>query len=1066
MLAFCIFIYFIWKFMTGISSERIRKIKAEKTMVILIGLLCIFPCWTAKAQKPISNEYFACPGSQVIIGMQTEPGVNYYWYTSATGGTPLRATPSDTITVYKTGTAPETWYAERQTGSAPYQRYPVTVYVGEMCGSGTSACQTGRLLASVDFGNYNENNNFCTPTPLGTNITTYNFADVAYDGNYTICTYTNALKDYWYTSTPDHTTGDFYEGRYMIVNADYNPGTFYTIRIDDLCPGTKLYFSAWIGNLMNPYGAAFTTGGRNLSDFADPNLLFELKDAVTGTVLAEFTTGNIPKVNSRAEFWKQYGFTFTTGSSPSVILTLKNNFKGGNGNDLGLDDIQIRICVPPVKVPSPMYICPGKDLSFTVDFNDNGTFGSSMAAVLEYSSDNGNTWKMLDNSVCTVSGNNPAKITCTIPGITSQHFTYQYRLGIGSQDSYNDENCRSQSDPFFIKETPPLMYWTGAVDGNWNKPANWTDGPDGPVSGTVPSSCTDVHIPGNLTYYPSLDEQTAPRDVYGKPTCNDIYFHFGGEAAKTHELTYHRAYIQYNFGYYDGSTNAYKTDGDKFSATPMARGRWYTLAAPLKKIATGDLSVGGFPNLWHRSFRTASGYESKIVGEWYEAEANNAMELGADQLYAVSIWAGEYLPGVIGESDHKDLNALKGVLQMPYFETPYSVNHHRDHTYDGTYSSFKYYYYNDPNLNFADQNNYPPGKIARQEEAYRFIFENSNNEPQDPFRITVPVVDKNNDGQVDEVMIGNPFLSSLDFDLFYANNQANMENYYKLYTSDSNYDTYAVGTGSLSLTKLVAPYQAIIIKPKGNIGSTATLSFGKNTSVTRTGSTSFRSSQSTTSEYPEGVLYIQASNAEGYSNVTLSFADNAEKNVNRLFSGDNPDVPQLYVPDGKQGKYDVFFVDKSTKEIPLGIQSDNSGEVQLKFYNLEQFSASSIILEDKYSGKEYNLFTHPVYTFKAIPQYNENRFVLKIKGTVSGIDSENLSAVKLNVYIKDQTLYVSASDLISDITIVNIEGRKVLSIAGVGRSYAESPLNLNRGIYLVSVKLKNGETKTEKVVVY
>ncbi len=1067
-LAIGVFFYFVLKFMKNITSNRNKKIKRihfKKMVTLMIGLLCVFSCWTVKAQISLSNEYFACPGSQVIIGMKTESGVDYYWYTSDTGGAPLRATPSDTITVFKTDTIPEVWYAERRTGSQPYQRYPITVYVGEKCGGGTSACEAGRLLASVDFGSYNDNNSFCTSTPLGTSITTYNFADVAYDGNYAICTYTGALSDYWYTVTPDHTTRDFYNGRYMIVNADYTPGTFYTIPIDGLCPGTKLYFSAWIGNLMNPNGKAFTSGSRNINEFSDPNLLFELKDAVTGTVLAQFTTGNIPKVNSKAEFWKQYGFTFTTESSSSVILTLKNNFKGGNGNDLGLDDIQIRLCVPPINVQSPMYTCPDKDFTFSVNFNDNNTFGSSMAAVLEYSSDNGNTWSMLHNSICTVSGNNPAKITCTIPGITSQHFTYQYRLGVANQDSYTDENCRSQSNPFLIKETPPLMYWTGAVDGNWNNPSNWTDGPDGTVSKTVPSSCTDVHIPGNLVNYSSLDEQTSPRDIYAKPTCNDIYFHFGGEVAKTQELTYHRAYVQYNFGYYDAA-NVYKTDGDKFSATPMARGRWYMLAAPLKKIVTGDLAVGGFPNLWHRSFKTASGYESKIVGEWYDAEANNAMELGAGQLYAVSIWAGEYLPGVIGENNHKDLNALKGVMQIPYFETSYSVNHHRDHNYDGIYSSFKYYYYDDPNLGFADENKYPPGKIARKEETYRFIFEDDFKNPYDPFRITVPVVDKNNDGQVDEVMVGNPFLSSLDFDLLYANNQDNMENYYKLYTSDSNYDTYIIGAGSQFLTKLVAPYQAIIIKPKGSIGSSTTLNFGKNTSVTRTGSTPLRSSQCTASRYPENVIYIQASNAEGYSNITLSFADIVEKNVNRLFSDDNPGVPQLYVPDEKQGKYDVFFVDKQVREIPLGIQSHSDGEIQLQFYNLERFSAGSIVLEDKYSGKEYDLFTDPVYTFKSIPQYNENRFLLKIGDIASGIGFEKLSGLELNVYMQDKVLYVSAGDLISDITISNIEGRRVLYIAKVGKSRVESPLNFNRGLYLVSVKLRSGKIKTEKLVVY
>jgi hypothetical protein len=73
-----------------------------------------------------------------------------------------------------------------------------------------------------------------------------------------------------------------------------------------------------------------------------PNLTFRIEKP-DGTVLASFDSGDVPVSGSPT--WLQYGFLFTTpADSAQIVLRLRNNAPGGQGNDLALDDIAFRPC--------------------------------------------------------------------------------------------------------------------------------------------------------------------------------------------------------------------------------------------------------------------------------------------------------------------------------------------------------------------------------------------------------------------------------------------------------------------------------------------------------------------------------------------------------------------------------------------------------------------------------------------------------------------------------------------------------------------------------------------------
>ena len=603
-----------------------------------------------------------------------------------------------------------------------------------------------------------------------------------------------------------------------------------------------------------------------------------------------------------------------------------------------------------------------------------------------------------------------------------------------------------------VSVSPVELYWSAtAQNSNWNDPQNWSDA-SGNAMNAVPSACTNVHIPGNAATYPDLSEAFTPRDKYGDPICNYIWFHFGGEVAKPHLLTYNKAFVRYNFGYNDNVNDVYY-NGDPHAAEPMKRDRWYALSAPLNKIASGDFSVGGYPNIWRQSFRTTTGSYGEPVGDWYVPTAGNALEIDASQYYALSVWAGNLQPAV-GESDHANLNALQGYLEMPYFENPAISSLHRIHIYGGGVSRFLYY--NSLTLELYPEWQQMPGRITRRNEAYRFIFDKKIEvyKGEEVFRLSVPAGE--------DVMVGNPFLSSLDFDKLYEFNSDVLEDFYRLY--EHPWNTYAVRA-----SELIPSFQAFFIKTKGRPGTNTTIYFPVSASVTRSGNYTLKSSVK-----PENVLFVEAIGETGTGKSVVSFNDELySRSVPQLFVNATADsvsarVPQLFVSDSDGSRNVIHKVNSSVSavELNLGLRSTAAGQIRLRFDNVTGVEASGLLLRDNHTGIETNLLMNNEYSFRNVPGL-ENRFTLFVKGlrSTTGLDPLPDTTGSVKVYVGEKTLFVSSSNEITDVSLTTVQGVRVFTESGAGRSEFAKPLTVENGVYIVTVKCSDNTVKNEKIVV-
>ena len=169
--------------------------------------------------------------------------------------------------------------------------------------------------------------NLLSPNPNIAPGYAYTFNVPPVDGQYVLTNNTAVWSNLYSAWLPIGDNSPDPNGYMMVVNGSFEPGLFYEQVVDELCGNTLYEFSADVINLIRT----------NVTDHIKPNVSFLLD----GVVL--FSTGNIPQ----DETWTTYGFTFTTNpGQETVVLSLRNNAPGGNGNDLAIDNISFRACGP------------------------------------------------------------------------------------------------------------------------------------------------------------------------------------------------------------------------------------------------------------------------------------------------------------------------------------------------------------------------------------------------------------------------------------------------------------------------------------------------------------------------------------------------------------------------------------------------------------------------------------------------------------------------------------------------------------------------------------------------
>lgn len=302
-----------------------------------------------------------------------------------------------------------------------------------------SGLNAGAQLCTGSLGDPVVNIDFGTAANPGTGYTappgyTYTGDNCPNDGSYTITSRTSGcFGGNWHTVNNDHTGG----GSFLLVNASYQPADFFVQTVSGLCPSTTYQFSAWVINVLKSSGGIM------------PNLTFKI-ETTTGVVLAQYNTGDIPAHLSPT--WEEYGFFVTTTAGVSdIVLRITNNAPGGNGNDLGLDDITFRPCGPTlisnIQGGSALIDVCDKDQT-SYDFSASISAGFNQPVYQwQVSTDSGAHWTDI-----------PGANTLSFHRIPGTAGVYWYRLTVAESGNAGISACRIASNILRINvHAPPVV---------------------------------------------------------------------------------------------------------------------------------------------------------------------------------------------------------------------------------------------------------------------------------------------------------------------------------------------------------------------------------------------------------------------------------------------------------------------------------------------------------------------------------------------------------------------------------------------------------------------------------
>ncbi len=244
------------------------------------------------------------------------------------------------------------------------------------------------------------------------------------DGYYTIVhSSSGCFGNTWFDVTSDHTGNA--NGYFMLINASYQPSDFYVQTISGLCAGTTYQFAAWVLNMVSKPGLIL------------PNITFDI-EKTDGTVLGTYNTGDIPETG--APTWVQYGLYFNTPPGvDTVVLRMTNNASGGNGNDLGLDDITFRAAGPTIK-PSvagfstdSVLLCESDTQTLRLNATVENCYPTA-SYQWQRSLDSGSTWADI-----------PGDTVATLVRAVTAPGYYEYRLTVAQVGNIGLVNCKVAS---------------------------------------------------------------------------------------------------------------------------------------------------------------------------------------------------------------------------------------------------------------------------------------------------------------------------------------------------------------------------------------------------------------------------------------------------------------------------------------------------------------------------------------------------------------------------------------------------------------------------------------------
>lgn len=687
-------------------------------------------------------------------------------------------------------------------------------------------------------------------------------------------------------------------------------------------------------------------------------------------------------------------------------------------------------------------------------------------------------WRLPDGS--TVNGR-----SLVVDNATFAH-SGTYTMSIGAVVC--DGHQTTVEIPFFVSVAPKELWWReDAVDADWHNPNNWALKSGTPIS-AVPAPCTDVHLPAYvIKAFPDLSGGVTSRELLGSPQCNDIYFHYGSQLGAPQELTYHKAYVDYNFGRMNsGTITAYEEPGHKKADSKLlARDRWYMVSTPLRNTVSGDFGLAGYPKTYQRYI--SEGTTASLTDISFNDPFPSLVEsLNTAQYHgALALKVAGWQAGTVGYDDHKNLNTIEGIIRLPFFELPYKQGGYPLHSFDAITRKSTFRYYNEENLKpMALTDEFSRGSGIYP---YRFVYETYNSTQPEASTIgTINVGGSIISGYTMPLgtlasnqyfMLGNPFMTPIDFDKLLQANSTLLHPYYYLFENNT-WKVYSRETSLVSNhSKEIAPLQAVVLRIKNNSATSALLfpTSGENNVLlppwrTAQGGTpiNVRSHRQEEIASPSPILMVRVENAQKESSeVFLGWSPEGDT-APALTNKEYPSAPTLFIvePSTRESSA-ICYPKRNVGVLDMGVHAELGGEMTLSFENIDRSLYEELILEDKETQQRQNLLQESTYRFMYKPSMANQRFRLLLRRY--GVENEILPTEEefsLQLRAHRGVLLLSTTHPLQTISLYDMSGEQVYSYNNMERGVLQHEISveklLNR-VIVVEVRSVTGEREVRKL---
>lgn len=650
--------------------------------------------------------------------------------------------------------------------------------------------------------------------------------------------------------------------------------------------------------------------------------------------------------------------------------------------------------------------------------------------------------------------------------------------------------------PLTMKVVPEYLVWndtqkTDDILGNWNYDGNWLRATNRDIKATntineygndnrafVPMLFSKVVIPTNskIQLYQAgygengkWNNEDRPAEVadptqniqydlmafesgsplkterYRVSLLNQIHFEPGAEMLHAEYLLYDTAWVDYQ----------------------LDKGRWYTLASPLKAVYAGDFYTdisGTEGNEYFQPIYYSEEYNSRFNPSvyqrgWKESNATMVGTPGGERAIAGN-WSAlynkvdeAYTPGTGFSLKVQDIaDNSSAIFRLPKADGSYKYYPHGDGQSD-----------NETTVSRVEVEG--GEKVSGRLQSDQLFIRNTDIDKADegaPIEITLSETAGGN-----YYLVGNPFMAHLDMEKFFEeqtfnditiNNGEVLEwKYWYLdddgtqvavsYNEENDVWTSTKTTGD---DFLIPPLRSFFVERKE--GDDNVIKFTQNMQVLGGTDDGVRSANA---------LTITATTSDGRTSraaVAYDMAASADYEASEdaeLFLDSNlGDVPMVYTVAGTM----ATSINRTSElyNIPLGVYGNKQEMVTLSFGGLNQFSSATL-----YDAQEQTETPLREGKTVSVPAGTSGRYFLRA-GTPTGNEVIARNAFLVYSVGGGKVMVTSSNTPLKDIRVYTMGGAQVRSIQASGM---QQEIYLNRGIYLITVSDQDGLQETKKVLV-